>query len=191
MLPRIIELTRYAEEASIDRCAKHIDWAAKLLYLVSGDGSFDDAATRLADHDFANTNRQRGAFWRLWEQGLIDPLIDIDDALACLKGPPVETRAWGRGQLIAQFGEDISDVNWDCVQLRRGGGYWGRRLRIEMPRLDSRNEEKFGPILSQAGNLDELEDLIDEDNQHGSADPVEDITEHLATWGGSPDLPKA
>ena len=34
MLPCIIELTRYAEEGSITRCARHLTWAAKLLWLT-------------------------------------------------------------------------------------------------------------------------------------------------------------
>jgi proteasome accessory factor A len=180
MLPRIIELTRYAEEGSIDRCARHLDWAAKLLCLLGSGQSFEDATTRLIDHDYSNTDPQRGAFWRMWEDGLIDPLIDIDDAVACLKAPPAGTRAWARGKLIERFGDDISDVNWSQVELRRGAGRWGPRLRIEMPELDSLNRGRFEGIIDRAADVAELEDLL-EDDQHRQSDPLDNVTDYLAS----------
>ena len=96
MLSRIIELTHWLEEGAINRCSLHLDWAAKLLYLLGSQSDLSSAAARLADHDFANTDRQRGAFWRLWNEGLIDPLISIDDADACLQSAPVESRVAAR-----------------------------------------------------------------------------------------------
>jgi proteasome accessory factor A len=181
MLPRIIELTHYLEEGAIDRCAKHLDWAAKLLYLLGSQQNWGDAASRLADHDFTNTDPERGAFWRLWREGLIDPLIDLDDAQACLNSPPPESRAWARGELVRKFADDIRDVNWSCVELHRpGGGRWSRRLTIELPHLDSLRRERFAPLLNAARDVEHLERLLDEE-QRGESDPIENVTPHLAT----------
>jgi proteasome accessory factor A len=180
MLPKIIEMTRYAEEGSINRCASHLDWAAKLLYLYGNKRSFDDPRSRLADHDFANTNCRKGAIWRLWERELIDPLIKKEDAEAALNEAPPESRAWGRGQLIQRFSDEISDINWSYVDLYRGGGRWGRRLRIDTPHLDRMNRVEFEPIIKTVRDLDHLEDLL-EDDECDDRDPLENVTEHLAT----------
>ena len=180
ILPRIIELTHFLEEGAINRCAQHLDWAAKLLCLLGSGKSFEDPAARLMDHDYSNTDPQRGAFWRLWEDGLIDPLVDMDDAIACLKGPPADTRAWARGKLIERYSDQTSDVNWSHVEIRRGGGRWGPRLRIEFPELDSLNRGRFEPILERATDVDHLEELLD-DEQRGPSDPLNNVTDYLAS----------
>lgn len=180
LLPRIIELTHYAEEGAVQKCAMHLDWAAKLLCLLGGGQSFDDAAARLADHDFSNTNPRRGTIWRLWDEGLIDPLIQKAQAEGCLKSPPAESRAWGRGHLIRRFANQITNVDWDRVDLRRGGERWSPRLRIELPQLDSLCRAQFEPVIRRARDAEHLEGLL-EDGQCDDADPLDDITERLAT----------
>jgi proteasome accessory factor A len=179
LLPRIIELTHYADEGAVQKCAMHLDWAAKLLCLLGGGKGFDDAACRLADHDFANTNPRRGAIWRLWEQGLIDPLVQRSHAEGCLKAPPPESRAWGRGQLIRRFVNSINNVDWDRVDLNRSGERWSPRLRVELPHLDSLCRAQFEPVLRRARDVDHLKEMLDE-GQCDDTDPLEDITERLA-----------
>jgi pup-ligase protein len=182
LLPMIAELTRYAEEGSVNRCAKHLDWAAKLMCLLGGSCQWGSAAARLADHDFANTDPERGVLWQLWDEGLVDPLVTKDDALMCLKDGPVETRAWARGQLIRRFSESISSVNWDHVELHRTTNRWGPRLRVEMPHLDSLNRQIFEPIIRRARDVLHLEELL-KHNTQGAAhevDPIVDVSHQLA-----------
>ena len=182
LLPKIMELTRYAEEGSINRCAKHLDWAAKLMCLLSGGHEWGSASARLVDHDFANTDPERGTLWRLWNEGLIDPLVSMDDARACLAEGPAETRAWARGQIIRKFAESISSVNWDHVELYRNTDRWWPRLRVEMPHLDSLNRQSFEPIIQRARDVTQLEELLQQ-NIQGTAqqsDPMGDVAHQLA-----------
>ncbi len=188
LLPTIIELTHHVEEGLVNRCAKHLDWAAKLMCLLSGNHAWGSAAARLADHDFANTDPDRGMLWRLWDEGLVDPLVSIDDARACLLEGPAETRAWARGQLIRKFSEKISSVNWDHVELYRRPDSWWPRLRIDMPHAESMNRQQFEPIIEQAENVAHLGSLLkrnpqgsahqastDVGNAHPLAVPVDDL----------------
>ena len=159
-LPRIIDLARYAEEGSLIRCATHLDWAAKLVYLLNVDGHFEDAALRIADHDFANTNQQKGTIWRLWERQLIDPLVDMNDALDSIRNAPAESRDWGRGRIIEQFPNDIAAVDWSYVELCGNTGWFSPRLRVEFPRLDSWNRSTFEPIIHSVRNIEELRNAL-------------------------------
>jgi Pup amidohydrolase len=161
MLPRIVELAEYAKEGSLKRCAVHLDWAAKVLYLVSRGGRFEDAATRLADHDFTNTNPNKGAFWRLWEEGRVDPLVELDDAIECARNAPPESRDWARGRLIERFGSSISAIDWSYVDLSFDDDYFSPRLRVDFPRPDSLNRSQFDHIIRAARDVADLRDRLD------------------------------
>ena len=186
MLPRIVELAAYAREGSLVRCARHLGWAAKLLWLVQlseqNGAALGDPTTRLADHDFCSTDPERGAFWRLWDQGLIDPLVDLDQAKRCLAEGPADSRDWGRGQIIGRFLDHIAAVDWSYVDVRTTPGFWGARRRIEFPCLDSLNQAELQPILRRAAGVEHLLHLLDETGQPVGKphDPVEDITGELA-----------
>jgi proteasome accessory factor A len=119
-------------------------------------GNFEDAAMRLTDHDYANANQEKGAVWKLWKHGLIDPLIDIDEAEQAIRLAPPESRDWGRGSLIERFTHDIRAVDWSYVELSDEAGPFNPLLRIEFPRLDSWNQSTFEPILAAAANIEEL-----------------------------------
>ncbi len=186
MLPLVIDLARYAEEGAIAQCARHVSWAAKLLWLMqlsAQEGvTLGDAETRLADHDFCHTDPERGAFWRLWNEGMVDPLITIEDAEACLVEGPPESRDWGRGRIIDKFFDQVADADWGFVDLKSGEGIWSPRLRVEMPQLDSLNKVQFQPIIEAAVDPEHLGDLLTEGNdaETRQTDPVDDITRELA-----------
>ena len=117
LLPRVIELTRYAAEGAISQCATHLSWAAKLLCLLNvceddPQVEFGDATTRLIDHDFGNTDPERGTIWQLWEEGLIDPLITREAVEAAwrTRRPAVGTSF----RIIELFSVKIYDADLDA-----------------------------------------------------------------------------
>jgi len=184
LLPRIVSLAEAAECGRITDCARHLDWAAKLLVLldVAGEhgGGLGTAAVRLADHDFGNTDPERGAFWRLWRAGRVDPLVTRAELDAHLVDGPPESRGWARGRLLQSFPREVSDVDWDHVELRLSEAQWGRRLKVEMPRPDGTNHASFGPLLDGAGDVAELAERLDESGEHARrTDPVVDIERQL------------
>jgi proteasome accessory factor A len=160
LLPRIIDLACYLQEGSLQRCGKHLDWAAKLLCLLGTGVPLGAPSSRLADHDFASTDPERGTLWRLWERGLVDPLIQISDADACLIEPPVDSRAWARGTLLERFFHDVTDMAWERIELRQGTDRWSPRLEINLPRLDSLRKTALEPLLGQARDVADLKELL-------------------------------
>ncbi len=168
MLPQIIELTAQLERGSLAAAARHLDWAAKFLVLLTLCGregaAMGDAQTRLASFDYTNTDPQRGWFWRLWDDDKVDPLVSRDDVDAAIHESPPESRAWGRGAIIRKFREDITAIDWDYIELRRNGKSshrWSSRMRIDFPELDSFCRAKFEPIIERARSVNHLEELLE------------------------------
>ncbi|MGA2796278.1 MAG: proteasome accessory factor PafA2 family protein [Thermoguttaceae bacterium] len=186
LLPIIIETTRYAEEGSLELLAKHSDWAALLMVLL---GMCEQPGARLGDpetvltaHDYSNTDPGRGLFWQLWQQGLVDPLVDKADIERCLRDGPDDTRAWTRGRIVQKLYQWITAIDWDHVELLRTTSRWNSRLRIEMPRLDSLLRGEFEPTLAAAESVEELELLMKQVAVPTSAsDPVLNINTQLET----------
>ena len=191
LLPRVLDLTHFLEEGALERCAPHLDWAAKLLVLVDlcerDRMGLGNMAIRVADHDYASTDPNRGHFWRLWEGGRVDPLVSHEDVDACLLDGPEDGRGWARGRLIRDYGDQITDVNWSHVDLRGEGSFWGSRIRIDMPRPGSLPRDVFEPVLSAASDAEEIRRLLPTDPgalpEEGREGDLQD--EIIAPEGGS------
>ena len=186
LLAIVATLANQARDGDVASCARHLDWAAKLLYLLdlSQRESLPLHAPqlRLADHDFTDTDRQVGPFWRLWSEGFIDPLITQRDVEACLRDGPPETRAWARGRLIQRFGEQICDVNWGYVEIERTRDRWARRLLVEMPATESLAKAESEVDLTDAADVDDLEIRLRRRSDENAAerDPLNDLPNEIA-----------
>ena len=186
MLPLVIDLANYAEEGSLMHCAKHLSWASKLLWLTQlcdqNGASFADAEIRLADHDFGHTDPKQGTVWRLWEEGLVDPLINLSDARECLAEGPAESRDWGRGRIIDKFHDYVSDVDWSYISLTSGEDRWSPRLRIDMPHLDSLNKAQFAGLIDAAADPAQLGQVLNAQEAGATqrTDPLDNIHRQLA-----------
>jgi hypothetical protein len=186
LLPLVLELTHFLEEGSMERYAPHLDWAAKLLVLVDlcdRDGmKLDDMPIRVADHDYASSDPNRGHFWRLWDWGRVDPLVSREEVSACLCDGPEEGRGWARGRLIRDYGDRITDVDWSRVELRGEGSFWGSRVHIGMPRPGSLSREVFEPVLAAASDPHEIQRLLPTDPVvPPQADAAGDLRDEIVT----------
>jgi hypothetical protein len=153
-----------------------------LTRIAAEDGlSLGDPATRLIDHDFGCTDPRRGVLWRLWEEGLVDPLVSRADAESCLTNGPPQSRDWGRGRLIQKFLDAVRDVDWQYVDFGRSGDAWSPRLRIDLPRLDSLNRQ-FEPLIDAAADPQQLGRMLEHRNVAAArdVDPLEDMSNQLS-----------
>ena len=187
LLPRLIELTRYAGEGSVTQCAPHLSWASKLLCLLNvcdEEGAhLGDATTRLMDHDFSNTDPERGVIWQLWDEGLVDPLINREAIQASLTRAPDTSRDALRGRLIENFHDAIHDVDWSYVELRESDDRWGPRFRVELPYLERSANEDVEQIIESTSEVAELSERLTRLERAESRDPVEDVRSDLAIPG--------
>jgi hypothetical protein len=182
LLPQVLKLTHLLEEGSLEQCAPHLDWAAKLMVLLDlcqrNGMELGDMPIRVADHDYAASDPSRGHFWRLWEEGRVDPLVNHEDVDACLLDGPEDGRGWARGRLIREYGHRITDVNWSHVEIRGEVSFWGSRTRIELPRPGSPSREVFEPVLAAASDAEEIRRLLPQDEVALPAERGEDDLQH-------------
>jgi proteasome accessory factor A len=159
-LEQIRELAQLLEQGDLAGCARHLDWAAKLLHLRSvcrRQGlALDSAPLRLLDHDYASTDPARGAFWRLWAAGEIDPLVTPEAVEQALVDGPEDSRAWTRGRLVQRFAAAISDLDWSRVELVRGGSRWEPRFRLELEQPGAFARARAEGWLAAAEDVDQL-----------------------------------
>ena len=183
LLQRVSGLTHLAEEGALPAMGAHLDWAAKLLVLVGRcerDGlDLDDDPIRLADHDYASTDPTGGDFWRLWEEGRVDPLVTREDVDACLLDAPEDGRGWARGRLIQRFHDQITDMDWGYVELRRDESRWAQRMHVEMSGPGLMTRERFEPALQRAPDLEALRQILDIDHDES---PDRDDEGDLRSW---------
>ena len=139
-------------------------WAAKLLVLLDlcerDRVNLGNMAIRVADHDYASTDPNRGHFWRLWEAGQVDPLVSRGDVDVCLLDGPADGRGWARGRLIRDFGDRITDVDWSHVDLRGDSSVWGSRIRIDLPGPGRPSRDVFRRMLDEASDVRDLRRLL-------------------------------
>ncbi len=180
-LALVRDLAHYLEEGSLGRCARHLDWAAKLVALRAAcerEGlGLGSEPIRLLDHDFASSDPARGLFWRLWAGGELDPLVRPEEVEACLTDGPEDSRAWARGRLIQRFAGQIVDLDWSWIELARGGTRWPPRLRIELPQPGVPGRASAERWLARSLDLDELERRFAARDLAGRAspDPAPDV----------------
>ena len=186
LLPHVIDLADALDARSLERCARHLDWAAKaltLLDLIETEGlDLADPAVRLADHDFCNTDPARGSFWTLWENGVVDPFVTPADVEACLRDGPSDGRGFARGRLVQRFGHALTDVDWGHVELRKSSDRWDPRLKLRLPRPDSLRRAIFEAPLAGFRDVRDLERWLEAmaEDEADETDPLRDVQAELA-----------
>lgn len=99
--------------------ADRIDWLAKLS-LLDGYRRRDGlgwTAPRLAavDLQYADTRPDRGLAMRLEQRGALRRLTTDEQVARAMRKPPVDTRAWFRGECVRRFGDHVAAASWDSV----------------------------------------------------------------------------
>jgi proteasome accessory factor A len=99
--------------------ADRLDWVAKLALLEGyrrRDG-LDWSAPRLAaiDLQYADTRPERGLAFRLEQRGSLQRITSAEEVARAMVEPPIDTRAWFRGECVRRFGACVAAASWDSV----------------------------------------------------------------------------
>jgi proteasome accessory factor A len=101
------------------RCARELDWVAKLSLLESyrerDNLDWDHAKLHLVDVQYHDVRLEKGLYHQLVRSGRIDRLIADDEIKDAVATPPTDTRAYFRGMCLARFALDIAAASWDSV----------------------------------------------------------------------------
>jgi proteasome accessory factor A len=99
--------------------ADRLDWVAKLSLLEGyrrRDG-LDWSAARLAavDLQYADTRPERGLAFRLEQRGSLRRITTDAEVHRAMAEPPIDTRAWFRGECVRRYGAAVAAASWDSV----------------------------------------------------------------------------
>lgn len=114
-------LDRLEEEpASLFR---EIDWVAKKMLLTSymerRDTTWEDQRIAMIDLQYHNIRRDRGLYYLLQNQGMMERAIREEDIKHAIEYPPQDTRAKLRGDFIRYANEKCKSysVDWSYLKL--------------------------------------------------------------------------
>ncbi|MDO4928638.1 MAG: depupylase/deamidase Dop [Corynebacterium sp.] len=133
----------------LDWCAK---WALIDSYIQRG-VSIDSPKLALIDLQYSDIDPARSLYHALVRKGRIQEILDPMEIARAGVEPPEDSRAYGRGRLLAQSQWPVLSANWDAVTLENEPN---SQVTIRMPRLDSLAKEEFDARIFPDGDLNRL-----------------------------------
>ncbi|MBM3688331.1 MAG: proteasome accessory factor PafA2 [Actinobacteria bacterium] len=99
--------------------ADRVDWVAK-LGLLEGyrrrDGlDWEAARLQLIDLQYSDIRPDRGLALRLEASGRLQRLTTPEEVAHATERPPVDTRAYFRGECLRRYGDAVAAASWDSV----------------------------------------------------------------------------
>ena len=142
--------------------ASQIDWIAKLQLLEgyrSRDGlDWSDARLQLVDLQYSDVRPDKGLYHRLAAKGRMERLFTDEQIRDAATDPPLDTRAWFRGECIRRYGDQVAAASWDSVIFDLPG-----RVSLQrVPTLEPLRGTKahVGDLLDRCATAAELVDAL-------------------------------
>ncbi|MGH2733844.1 MAG: depupylase/deamidase Dop [Actinomycetota bacterium] len=150
--------TLEADPMTADR---QLDWVAKLrlleAYRERHDLDWDDPKLALVDLQYHDVRRDKGLYYKLVEQDRIERLVCEDEIQRAISEPPVDTRAWFRGQILRRFSSVVTTASWDGIVFDLGGESLSKLSMLEPLRG---TKEMTEALFALADTAEELLDLL-------------------------------
>ncbi|HLH79842.1 MAG TPA: proteasome accessory factor PafA2 family protein [Chthonomonas sp.] len=115
--------------------ADRLDWAAKFVlyrqYMEETGASWQDDVMQSLDLEYHNATPEEGLFYGLEQAGLMRRLVTDEQVEEALTNPPENTRAYGRGLIVAQLLAHPGlryVIDWDAIYIERN-----RQLDLKNP----------------------------------------------------------
>jgi proteasome accessory factor A len=144
------------------RCAKELDWVAKLRLLEGfrqrENLPWDAARLQLIDLQYADLRPEKGLYHRLAQRGQIERVVAPEEVDAAVGEPPTDTRAYFRGRCLSKYGEHVAAASWDSVIFDVPG--LGALQRV--PTLDPTRgtQDHVGALLDRCPTAADLVDAL-------------------------------
>ena len=139
-------------------CAATIDWVAKLALLEeyrARDG-LDWSAHRLQaiDLQYSDVRRDKGLASRLEARSRLTRLFTDDEVHRAMTNPPLDTRAYFRGECLRRYPDQVAAASWDSVVF----DIPGQESLLRVPTLEPLRgtREHVGALLDASPTPQEL-----------------------------------
>jgi Pup amidohydrolase len=104
--------------------AKDLDWVAKLSLMEAyrdRDGlEWTDAKLKMIDLQYHDVRRSKGLYYKLLGSGKITRLVSSKEVEHAIDNPPVDTRAYFRGESLRRFSDSVVAASWDALIFDTG-----------------------------------------------------------------------
>ncbi len=139
-----------------------LDWTAKWALIQSflGRGlSIDDAKIKLVDLQYSDIDPARSLHHALVGKGRMREYVSRDEIARAAVTPPVDSRAFFRGQMIARFPQSVIAANWESLIVKTADD---SEVRIPTTELGGLTRAEVGEILDSAESvIDVLAALVE------------------------------
>ena len=135
--------------------ADQLDWVAKYQLLSQyrrRDGlDWDAPKLALVDLQYAEVDPARSLYHKLVRAGRMQRLLDDADIEQARTTPPVDTRAWFRGECMRRYPTEIVAASWDSLIF----DVPGRRALQRLPLLDPLRgtKDQVGELMDRAPDV--------------------------------------
>jgi proteasome accessory factor A len=133
-----------------------LDWVIKFQLLDSlqrkkgwKDGSWE---LRGADMQYHRIDGKRGLYYFLRDEGRIDRVTSDDLIAKAVVGPPEDTRAYFRGNVIRRFPSKIAYINWESI-----GFTGGDAIHFNPTSL---TKKKTGSVFDRTDSIEEILEAV-------------------------------
>jgi proteasome accessory factor A len=143
------------------RLADRLDWPAKLRLLEgyrSRDGlAWGDSRLKLVDLQYSDVRPEKGLYHRLVARGSMRRLLTDDEVTRAMLAPPVDTRAFFRGECLRRYPHQIAAASWDSVVFDLG-----RESLVRIPTMEPLRgtRDHVGALFESTSTAQELVDTI-------------------------------
>jgi proteasome accessory factor A len=145
-----------------NRLAGQLDWVAKRQILDgyrSRDGlDWSDARLQLVDLQYSDVRPDKGLYHRLVKSGRMERVIDATAAHQAVHQPPLNTRAWFRGECVRRYGAHVAAASWDSVIFDVPGRLSLQRVPMLEPLRGTKRH--VGELLDRCQTAAELVDAL-------------------------------
>ena len=142
---------------SPQQAADRVELLAKLqlleTYKERGKLTWDNPKLAAIDLQWADIDPARGLALTLERTGKLRQLVTAESLEHAIFNPPVDTRAWLRGELLRKFGTDVMSMGWDSATVVTTNGRM-RTLRMSDPYGFTQAE--LGDRLAVATRVDDI-----------------------------------
>ncbi|MCS5636624.1 MAG: depupylase/deamidase Dop [Myxococcota bacterium] len=120
---------------------REIDWIAKKLLLESfidrKNVDWNDSRVRMLDLQYHDTRPDKGLYYMLERQERVERICTDEEIMMAVHSPPVDTRAFFRGECLRRYPQEVFGVNWDSISFAVGDEPV-RRIMMSEPLKGSR-----------------------------------------------------
>ncbi len=151
-----------ALERDPNECSDQLDWVAKLGVLEGyrrRDGlDWHDVRLQLVDLQYSDLAEGKGVARRLESKGRLKRLTTPDQVTRAITDPPIDTRAWFRGECLRRYPAAIAAASWDSVVF----DVPGRPSLQRVPTLDPLRGTRahVGALLDDCASASDLLDAL-------------------------------